>query len=526
MKKIIFIVTLMSFGLNGIAQDFVDNALLFSRTRPGGSARIQALGGTQTSLGGDYSSGFSNPAGLGMFNRSEITITPSINFASVSSKYIPSQTDKDFATTTDESRMGFSIPGLSFVYHHGGAKNRGFLGGSFSISMNRLNDFNRDFRYTGRNSENSLIDYFINDADGLDPESMLWRANQDPGDNFFTLTGLAYNNFLISDTQLPNGDYEYRSVLTPLPAEGGFPAEIRTLDQQEISESRGAQTQWSISYGANFNDVFFFGAGVGISSIRYKIRQYFRESNFSFSEDETYNPVEDFQTDEEYNIRGSGVNLTLGAIVRPVNFLQIGISYATPTYYNIIDNYNARIDSRWNTYDNGNPNFPDDPEVFERFGQPLTSEYNLSTPARLSGGLSLISKIGFISFDVERTNYAGARYDSNIDDDFDAENNSIKAEYEPVYNFRTGAEYRFEKYRVRAGFNYMPDPFSFNEVDQSIKTISSGLGYRDKKYYIDFAAVFSNMDRSRSPYFINGPDPVALQKYKTSTFLMTLGFLF
>lgn len=518
MKKIIFIVTIMSFGLNGFAQDFIDNALLFSRTRPGGSARILALGGTQTSLGGDYSSGFSNPAGLGMFNRSEFTITPALNLTRVTSDYL--------GTSTDESRAGFSIPGLSFLYHHESGKETGFLGGSFSISMNRLNDFNRDFRYSGTNSENSIIDYFINDADGLDPESMLWRNNQEPGDNFFTLTGLAYNNYLISDTQLPNGDYEYRSVLTPLPAEGQFPAEIRTLDQQEISESRGAQTQWSISYGANFNDIVFLGAGVGISSIRYKIRQYFRESNYSFSDDETYDPVDNFQTDEEYNIRGSGVNLTLGAIVRPIDFLQIGISYATPTYYNIIDNYNARIDSKWNTFNNGNSNFPTQSDVNEKFDQPLTSEYNLSTPSRLSGGLTFISKIGFITFDVERTNYSGARYDSNIDDDFNAENNSIKAEYEVAYNFRTGAEYRFEKYRVRAGLNYMPDPFSFNEVDQSIKTYSGGLGYRDKKYFIDFAAVFSNMNRSRSPYFINGPDPIAYQKYTTATYLMTLGFLF
>jgi hypothetical protein len=517
MKKIIFLVTLMSFGLNGVAQDFIDNALLFSRTRPGGSARIQALGGAQTSLGGDYSSAFSNPAGLGMFNRSEFTITPSVNFTKVSSDYL--------GTTTDDTKLGFSIPGLSLVYHHESGKESGFIGGSFSIAMNRVNDFNRNFRYTGTNSQHSLIDYFINDADGLDPESMLWTGNT-PGDNFFTLTGLAYNNYLISDNQLPNGDYEYRSVLSPLPAEGGFPAEIRTLEQQEISESRGAQTQWSISYGANFNDVVFLGAGVGIASIRYKVRQYFKESNFSFSEDADYNPLDYYQTDEEYNIRGSGVNLTLGAVVRPIDFLQVGISYATPTYYNIVDNYTARIDSRWNEYNNGNPNYPGQADVNEKFDEPLISEYNLSIPSRLSGGVTFISKIGFLTFDVERANYSGARYDSNIDDDFNSENNSIKAEYELVYNFRVGAEYRYEKYRLRGGFNYMPDPFTYNEIDQSIKTFSGGIGYREKKYFVDFAAVFSNTDRSRSPYFVNGPDPVAYQKYNTANYMVTVGFMF
>ena len=52
MKKFVFIATLMSVGSLCYAQDFIDNALLLSRPRPSGSARIQALGGTQVSLVG------------------------------------------------------------------------------------------------------------------------------------------------------------------------------------------------------------------------------------------------------------------------------------------------------------------------------------------------------------------------------------------------------------------------------------------------------------------------------------------
>jgi hypothetical protein len=385
--------------------------------------------------------------------------------------------------------------------------------------MNRLNDFNRNFRYSGDNNQNSLVDYFLNQADGLDAESLEFGGN-----NFFTLTGLAYGNYLISED--PAGSREYKSLLSALPPEPGFEDEIRTIEQEEISEARGAQTQWSISYGANFNDKVFIGAGVGIASIRYRVHQYFSERNFRFSESPNWNPVDNFKTDEEFNIRGSGVNLTLGTIVRPVDFLQVGISYATPTYYNIVDNYTARIDSDWNVYNNNDPLYPKVPLKYEEFDEPLISEYNLSTPSRLSGGVTFISKIGFLTFDVERANYSGARYDSNIDDDFNSENNSIKAEYELVYNFRVGAEYRYEKYRLRGGFNYMPDPFIYNEVDQSIKTFSGGFGLREKKYYVDFAAIFSNTNRSRSPYFVNGPDPVADQKYSSANYMVTVGFMF
>src|SRR5689334_23884466 len=58
------------------SQGYVESALTFSQTTPGGSARIQAMGGSQIALGGDYSSAASNPAGLGMFNRSEVSLTP------------------------------------------------------------------------------------------------------------------------------------------------------------------------------------------------------------------------------------------------------------------------------------------------------------------------------------------------------------------------------------------------------------------------------------------------------------------
>ena len=125
MKKYIFIVTLMSLGSYSFAQDFVDNALLFSRTRPSGSARIQALGGSQVSLGGDYSSALSNPAGLGMYNRSEFTLSLGLTDTNISTDYV--------GTNTDASKSMFNIPGLSLVYHHETGKEKGFLGGSFGI---------------------------------------------------------------------------------------------------------------------------------------------------------------------------------------------------------------------------------------------------------------------------------------------------------------------------------------------------------------------------------------------------------
>src|ERR1051325_11237572 len=85
---------LVLISISTFSQSFFDEALLFSRIGSGGSARIQAMGGSQVALGGDYSSAFSNPAGLGFFNRSEATFSFGQNFYKSSADYFGA-TSKD-----------------------------------------------------------------------------------------------------------------------------------------------------------------------------------------------------------------------------------------------------------------------------------------------------------------------------------------------------------------------------------------------------------------------------------------------
>src|SRR5689334_8367256 len=97
-----------------LAQSYPETALLFSRTQAAGSARIQGMGGAQTALGGDYSSALSNPAGLGMYNRSEFTFSPGLSFYNTKAGYDTRSTDIH-NPTVKESMTKFNIPGISFV---------------------------------------------------------------------------------------------------------------------------------------------------------------------------------------------------------------------------------------------------------------------------------------------------------------------------------------------------------------------------------------------------------------------------
>jgi hypothetical protein len=496
MKKLISIVTIMFCAVCAYSQDFIDNALLFSRVKPAGSARIQAMGGAQTALGGDYSSALSNPAGLGMFNRSEFTITPAITSIGATSSY--------FGEETKDSRQLFNLPGLSLVINTPSGNDKGFLGGSFGISLTRINDLNLNYTFSGVNDQNSIIDYFISDAYGRDPEDLL------NGQDFYSLTGLAYNNYLIEDFD-DNGTFVYDSRLA-----------FASSRQTEVAERKGAQYQWSIAYGANFSDKFFAGATLGIATLRYKLRLAYRESELGYPEG-AETPASEFSTSEDYDIKGAGVNFALGTIYRPVDFLQFGLSFTTPTWYSLSDTYTATAQSEWNNYQY----YPDTQlnSVSVGFDQPLVSQYNFTSPMKLNMGVAFLSKFGLVSADVERVNYSRAKYKSSIDDDFDFENQGIRGEYGATTNYRLGAEYRLKSYRVRAGYSHQGDPIK-EGADRSLNSFSGGLGYRARKFYIDFAAVYSTTEGNRIPYFVSGTSPVANQKFTYANYLLTVGFPF
>lgn len=509
MKKIILIAITMSCAFFVNAQDFVDNALLFSNTTPGGSARIRAMGGVQNSLGGDYSSAYSNPAGLGMYNRSEFTISPGLHISTSRSTY--------FGEETDDSRTAFNIPGFSLVFHNESGKREGFLGGSFAISLNRVNDFNQRYSYSGTNTQSSIAHMFVEDANGIPFDPYPYEGLLPEGEFFYGPTGLAFNQYIIDTIQIDGNpdDYYYDS---PLTAYWDEPGETGSVRQFESSERSGGQYQWSFAYGANFSDKVFVGATLGLTTLRFKLKQTYRESDFQFDDlpPGYTNPVQNFELEETYDIRGSGLNFGLGVIYRPINFLQLGASIQTPTIYGITDTYSATMSSAWEGETL-------DPTGFK---SPLLSEYNLRTPMRVNTGATFISKVGFISADVEFINYSQARYTSTGDFSYTGENSDIKTQYQSAINYRLGGEYRFDNWRARAGVGYMSDPIATEETNRSQTGISGGFGYRDRNFFIDFAANFTSRKGNRFPYSSMQGEPVATQKFNVMSYMVTVGFPF
>jgi hypothetical protein len=496
------------------AQTFAESALLFGRTQPGGSARIQGMGGAQVSLGGDYSSAYSNPGGLGMFNHSEVAVSPGYNFSNSSSSYLNS--------TTPGTQSNLNFQGLGVVIHHN--KDNGKLRGTtFGITMNRTNDFNRTVVYNAVNPNSSIIDYFVNDANaastaygGLGPSQLFYNATT-AGPLYETPTRLAYDQYLIDKQSAFIGGNDSTHYNSPVPANPNNPV------QHEIVQTTGSQYQINLSYAVNLDNKVFLGLGIGLAAIDYQITRTYTETfpqlplnSLSFGQT--------LGTSTQSSLVG-GINGTLGGIYRPVDFFQFGLSIATPTYYSLTDTYDAALATNWNTaaFNSIYPgaSVPTSASAIDE----QTFSYNLTTPWRYSGGVTFfILKYGFITADLEYDKYGGSRYSGASDgSSFAPDNQDIQASYRSVLNKRIGAEYRLKKFRFRAGYSVMPDPYKTgqNNIDSQIQSFSVGAGYRANKYYIDLAGIQRTGTTSYIPY--NGASQV-ISNNTINTIMVTFGY--
>jgi hypothetical protein len=488
-------VCLISSAKAQTLSSYEDLALLFSRTQFGGSARIQGLGGAQVSLGGDYSSALSNPAGLGMFNRSEITLTPGLNFYDLNAEYN--------GQTVNNSKNRFNIPGISVVLHRP-QEDRGFYGGAIGISVTRTNDLNFDLSYSGR-SGFSIVDYFLEQADGF-------TVNELSPD--FPV-GQAWYNFLITDSsELDISFPQDRYFSEAIPDSAG----TFTLQRSENAKRQGSQNQISLSYGGNFQDKLFFGGSLGITFLTMQSTRTYYERDFVFS-NTNHESLDAITHEEVYDLEGSGINFTLGLIYRPVDIIQIGASLVTPTLYQLSGNYTSSVQSRWI-----NPGGSYESSTFD----PIVEEYTLKTPLRFATGLTVfLSKYGFITGDVEWQNYGRAKYESEIEPGlYNNNNQNIKALYKNTMNYRVGAELRYNVFRIRGGYNAMQNPFQA-ETQLSDKRVSwsAGLGVKTKKIAVDFAWIIEEQKSIYTSFIFNDNSaPIVNLNQRIVRTMLTIGY--
>jgi long-subunit fatty acid transport protein len=486
-----------SFSQSGYFED----AYRFSQNKPAGSARIMGIGGTQWSLGGDVSNISGNPAGLGFFRSSEASITLGGSDWGVETSFLGQ--NRKYNTSN------FSLPNLSFVLSSKkGPFNRGaFKGGGFGVSIQRIANFNTEYGYfSDQLGETSIIDFYLQDSFGI-PENQI---------ESFGLTGLAYSTYQINpiafdaDGNAINNPDTYDSFIL------GLPFQDETITQE------GTANQITFAYGANFNHKFFVGGSLGIRSLNFNSLKVYNEEFID-------EPLINSSVRENLLINGSGINVNLGLIYKPIEYVNLGFNFQSPTWYTLNEEYDASMSANYNNF------YFEQEDVtlgsLQEVSDVFISRYNLNTPLKLGVGATFFAgKKGFISADLDWVDFSAARLNSN---DFNEgpDNEAIRSTYTSTLNFRLGGEAKFGQFSLRGGYGYFGDPIANSTYDRSTQQISGGIGYRIKNFKIDLAIVNQNFNTLYTSYQVldntgGNIGPVTeIQNSITSGFLtLSLGF--
>lgn len=97
-KNLIYFVPFLITPFSLKAQ-YASDGLKFSQPALNGNARYLSIGGAQGSLGGDLGSLSGNPAGVGMFRKSDISFSLQYNNNSAEGSYLNSPSQKKVQTT-------------------------------------------------------------------------------------------------------------------------------------------------------------------------------------------------------------------------------------------------------------------------------------------------------------------------------------------------------------------------------------------------------------------------------------------
>ena len=156
------------------------------------------------------------------------------------------------------------------------------------------------------------------------------------------------------------------------------------------------------------------------------------------------------------------------------------------------------------------------------------------TPWRFIGSAGfIIKRAGFISAEIEYVNFGSSSFDLTENDnsagtaDFERNlNDEIASIYQSAINIRLGGEYAYKIFRFRGGISLSGTPYADTNITNN--AYSLGLGIRQKKFFIDFAYKFANLEETYDPYTVSSIYPQ--NRVSTSTTrnsaLLTFGFKF
>lgn len=462
-------------ALPAMAQETYENEKL-TGSDLNGTARYVGMGGAMEALGADISTISSNPAGLGLFRRSQVTVSGGL----VMQGGAPSW--------TTESKTHASFDQAGFVY---------------AIRTGRSSFVNIGFNY--HKSKN--FDFILGAANSLNNASS----------NKLTYQKMRNGAFDEDDGAYSGADY---LNVKGFGMEGqevyNYAASGYAIDREHY----GYIGDYDFNVSGNINDAVYLGLTVGFKDVNYRHRGIYTEQ--LVGENRDY-PVSygDYRT-----VDGEGFDLKLGIIVRPIETspFRFGAYVQTPTWYDLTLGYNAAITgaptetSNWESYDY---------KIFTpwKFGFSLGHTIGQQLALGATYEYSDYSTVKSRIIDGERLDYY---YDdvitySHNDEDMNAHTSQtlkgvsllkLGAEYKPVSNLalRVGYNYESAHYDEQAAkgvYNdgslvHSPGVFYSSNADytnwKATNRFTCGVGYNVNNWNIDLAYQYSAQKGDFHPF--------------------------
>lgn len=565
MKKLLIAGIVAALPSALLAQTAID-AYQVSQSDLRGSARFMSMGGAFTALGGDISSLNQNPAGIGIYRSSDISATLDINM--LSSKSMAG----GMSNTENWTRVACNSFGYVGTINLGSQSVMPFL--NWGASYSRVASFDRRFGGSlgslGTSYTNLVADFTSNDE--INPVELSPTPTYNPyQQNYISPSGesypytpwssiLMFNSYGINPVSPGANEY---AGLYDYDATSGYGS--------YMVEEKGHIDEYSINFGGNIENMVYWGLGFGITDIDYRTRTYYAESldnaNVPSADATSYvsGGTADLELNNYKHIYGSGFNVKLGVIVKPINELRFGIAVHTPTYYNLTYEGIAHTNFAYNssTYSSG--------ENFE--GSQVTDEgyydefdWQLRSPWRLMvGAAGVIGGRGIISADYEYRGTQNMSVQDNNGNEYRDVTSDVKTYYKGTNILRLGAEYRVTpSFSIRAGYSFESSPVTQEAMDghtanaseatyiytsgpddtetlpsftldKTTQYFTCGIGYRYKNFYADAAYVhrtrkskfqaFTNYNEGVSPnYFVEAPSAKVTDN--NNSIVLTVGFKF
>jgi hypothetical protein len=494
MKKItfsIFLIFLIQIHLS--AQNEVD-ALRFSEVDWQGTARFMGAGRAFGAVGAEFSALNMNPATIGLYKKSEVTFTPlTISINKSNSGY------NETATPAQTVKYNLNSAGLVFAIP--GVQNSLWKKFQIGFGYNRIKNYNNTFSIEGRSKGSSIGYAYANYAEGLDYRDIqnydIWSDEM----------WMAWEYYLIDPK--PDSYTSYNPSLAGM-----------NLFQSSTVTHKGGNDEMLFSFGTNYDDKLFLGATLGVPFIHFTENRTYLEKN----DKEPSHHFQQWSIEDNLSVRSSGINLKLGVIYQPFDFLRVGVAFHTPTYYgNVKDSFIRNVFARkWDYADSllSKKTYDEHTEYRNNFN------YSLTTPLRVMVNAAFfIQQRAFISAEYEFADYSMSNMYS-VSYNFSEENRAIQKKYGGCHIARIGAEINLTQvFAVRAGYNYISSPYKNNINDGSKHYVSAGFGFRTKYLYGDFAYAITT---SKENYWMYNPEYVNVvnQRFNAHRIMLTLGVRF